>query len=75
MAKFQIVVTLACGEKVKSQGAEYTQQEKQQTLELLEYASKDDLNYMKFTRDTGSVVYISKDALRAAKTFELVEIE
>lgn len=75
MAKFQIIITLNCGEKVKSEITELNNEEKNSFLEMMEYAAKDDLNYFKFQRDTGSVVYIPKEALRMAKTFEMVEVK
>jgi hypothetical protein len=44
-------------------------------MEILEFAAKDSINYFKFERDTGDMIVISKEALRTARYFELVEIK
>lgn len=75
MPKYQYRITLNCGEVVKSIAGEMTDDEKEQSLELMEYAAKGEIKYFKFMRDTGNMVIISKDALNNAKYFELAEVD
>jgi hypothetical protein len=75
MPKYQYKVTLADGEVIRSISDVMTVQEQASALEILEYAAKDEINYFKFQRDTGGIIVISKEALRTARYFELVEVK
>jgi hypothetical protein len=75
MPKYQYKVTLADGEVIRSISDVMTEKEQASALEILEYAAKDSINYFKFQRDTGGIIVISKEALRTARYFELVEVK
>jgi nicotinic acid phosphoribosyltransferase len=71
--KYQLVITLGTGEVVKSQVNESSADEYAAIQQMMEYAAKAELNYMKFRRDTGNLVYLSKETINTIRHIELVE--
>lgn len=74
MEKYQYQITLADGEVIRSISEAMNEKEYASSMEILEYAAKDALNYFKFRRDTGDEIIIGKESLRTARYFELVKV-